>query len=105
MEYLFFKEEMCNTMIKCYKKSILIQCGVIYFNIFVALLNGYIVYYQDPINLFTAICTGAIIINIFWLFANLHSMKNDLRMEVEYLLRIKEIKDCKEYKDSFKGNL
>jgi len=102
MDYLNFKKETCNIMIKCHKKSIMGQRGILYLNFFIALFNGYVIYHQDPVNWFTALCTGAIIGNVIWCAAQLSMMKQDLFMEKEYLSRIKEMQNNAEYQDSLK---
>ena len=102
MEYLSFKEEICNTTIKCLKKSVTGQRAITYLNAAIALFNGYVIYHQDPANWFTALCTGAIIGNVIWCATALHSFKYDLKMEKEYLRRIKELQNDAEYQDSLK---
>lgn len=103
MEWLKFKEEMCKSEIKFTKRHIMTLRAVTYLNIAIALFNGYVLYHQEIIHLFTALCTGVIIGNVFWSIAQLNLLKYDLKSEKEHLARIKELQDKDDYQDILKN--
>lgn len=103
MQWLDFKKDMCLSQIRSLKNSIMMQRGITYLNFFLVCLNTYIIYHYTPINLFTTLCTGAMIANVFWCLSLLFSLKQDLKLEKEFLVRIKEMEANDEYQDDLKN--
>jgi hypothetical protein len=99
MDWLEIREKEYLQDIKLDKKLVMIMSGVTYLNLFVALLNIFIIYYQDHISLFTTMCTGAMIANLIWCFGQLFCLKQDLNYSKECLNRVKELQEKKESKD------
>lgn len=100
MDYLTFKQETCEMMVKISKKSVTAMRSCTYLNISIGALNAYLAYHQEPVSFFTAFCTGAVVGNVLWCLASLHSFKDDLKLEKQHLERIKELQSSQEYQDA-----
>lgn len=86
---LEFRKQNCEMIIKATKRALFTQRGLTYLNMAIAAFNCYLIYHY-PMNIFTTLCTGAIIGNVVWCLAHLQWLKQDLKFEKQLLNRILE---------------
>lgn len=96
MDYLDFSKECCRITIRGLKGSLCAIRGCFYLNVTLGFLNGYFIY-NGQSTTFTALCTGALIGNIIWLYLNLSFLKVDLKLEKERLLHLEKLQEDKNF--------